>query len=198
MDARLPYPPGARLAARPTVAKPCATCGELVGRGYPSCSSCAESVDQLWRADWDALPAASADPETVVDAETGTYAWTCTDWALRQLRCAGCRDELGAGPPECVGCAAAESARWEWDGPMTANERQLRAAVVRLRAPHRTRAAVVSASRLVLPFVLVGEVIGARTLRLVRTAVLAGRYEELAAQDGLAELPVLPWRRILD
>jgi hypothetical protein len=168
----------------------------LVGRGYPSCSSCVESVDQLWRADWDALT--SADPETVVDAEVGTYAWTCTDWALRQLRCAGCRSELGAGPPECVGCAAAESARWEWDGPLTANERQLRAAVVRLRAPHRARAVVVSASRLVLPFVLVGEVIGTRTLRLVRTAVLAGRYEELAAQDSLAELPALPWRRILD
>lgn len=141
---------------------------------------------------------ADADAEQVADADAGTYAWTCTDWALRQLRCAGCRNELGAGPPECVGCAAAESARWEWDGPMTPNERQLRAAVVRLRAPHRAREAVVSTSRLVLPFLLVGDVIGARTLRLVRTTVLAGRYDELAAQDSLAELPAPPWRRILD
>jgi hypothetical protein len=196
VDVRLPYPPGARRADRPAVAKPCSTCGELVARGYPECSSCVDSVDQLWRADWDALP--DADAEQVADADVGTYAWTCTDWALRQLRCAGCRQELGAGPPECVGCAAADSARWEWDGPMTANERQLRAAVVRLRAPHRARAAVVSTSRLVLPYLLVGDVIGARTLRLVRTAVLAGRYDELAAQDSLAELPALPWRRILD
>lgn len=133
--------------------------------------------------------------ETVADAEVGTYAWTCTDWALRQLRCAGCRSELGAGPLDCVGCAAADSARWDW--PLTPNERQLRAAVVRLRAPHRARPSVVSTSRLILPFLLVGDVVGVRTLRLVRTAVLAGRYDELAAQDSLAELPALPWRRVL-
>lgn len=199
MDARLPYPAGARLVERPAAAKPCATCGELLGRGYPECTACATSLDRFWTADWAALP--TPDAERIVDAEVGEYAWTCVDWALRQLRCAGCRGELAAGAPDCVGCAAADSARWEWPREsLTSNEHTLRAAVVALRAPHRLRASVVSTWRLVVPFTVAGADVSATVLRQVRTHVLGGRYEELAAAESLvelAELPLLPWRRPL-
>lgn len=204
VDARLPYPPGARRVDRPAAAKPCATCGELLGRGYPDCSSCANSVDRLWLADWTELRGAADErelAERVLDAEVGEYPWTCADWALRLLRCAGCRAELGAGALECVGCAAADSARWEWDdAAMTPNERALRAAVASLRTPHRSRGVIVATWRLVVPFLLVGELVTVPELRRLRTQVLAGRHAELAALDSLAELteaPLLPWRRPL-
>jgi hypothetical protein len=174
------------------VAKPCATCGDLTGRGYPSCPGCAEVVDRPWRAGWAAL--ADPDPERVVDAPPGEHPWTCVDWALRLLRCAGCGGELAAGAPDCVGCAAADAARWEQRAP-TAHEHALRTAVAVLRAPGWWRAAVVSAWRLVLPFVVVGAVPAAAELRSVRTQVLAGRYEELAALEALPlAVPLLPWR----
>ena len=193
MDARLPYPPGARRVERPAAAKPCATCGDLAGRGYPTCVACATFVDRFWQADWAALE--DADPERVADAPVGEYAWTCVDLALRQLRCAGCRGELAAGAPDCVGCAAANSARWEW--PVTGNELALRTAVVVLRAPTWHRPAVVSTWRLLLPFVLTGAPV-ADLVPQVRTQVLAGRLADLTAAETLPDLafpPLLPWRR---
>lgn len=210
---RLPYPPGTRSGDRPAAAKPCSTCGELTGRGYPSCLGCAEVVDQLWLADWLALLAAervSAGTEAerslaaeVLLAADGTYAWTCTDWALRLLRCEECAGELGAGDPVCLSCAAADASRWSWSeaappGSLTPGERLLRLAVLALRAPQRRRASVVSAWRLAVPFLLVGEVVTAAHLRGIRSAVLAGRYADLALLDRvveLANLPLLPWRR---
>jgi hypothetical protein len=191
VDARLSYPPGARRVDRPAVAVPCATCGDLTGRGYPTCAACTTFVDRFWQADWAAL--ADADPEGVADAPVGEYAWTCVDWALRQLRCAGCRGELAAGAPDCVGCAAANSARWEWPGDDVA----LRTAVVVLRAPTWHRPAVVSTWRLLLPFVLTGASV-AGLVAPVRTQVLAGRLDELTSAESLTDLafpPLLPWRR---
>jgi hypothetical protein len=184
--------PGWRVD-RPETAKPCVACGDLLGRGYPSCTGCAEAVDGPLRADWADL--ADQDPEHVADAPAGEYRWTCVDWALRQLACQGCGGELAAGAPTCVGCAAADSARWEVPAP-TSNEHALRTASVTLRAPSWRRESVVSTWRLVLPFVLTGVVPPVESLREIRTSVIAGRYEELAALESLPlALPALPWRR---
>jgi hypothetical protein len=173
---------------RPETAKPCPTCGDLLGRGYPSCPGCAEVVDRPLRTD--------LDPEQVVDAPPGEYPWTCVDGALRQLTCEGCGGELAAGDPSCVGCAAADSARWETQA-LTSNEHAHRTAAVVLRTPSWRRESVVSTWRLVLPFVLAGAVVPADALRAVRTQVLAGRYEELAALEALPlSVPLLPWRRL--
>lgn len=213
MDERLPYPPGARSGDRPAAAKPCSTCGELTGRGYPACLGCAEVVDHLWLADWLDLLAAervSAGTEAertlaarVLEASVGTYAWTCTDWALRLMRCEECGGELGAGNPVCLVCAAADAARWEWDhtaGPsaMTPAEHALRLAVAALRAPQRRRESVVASWRLAVPFLLVGERVTGAQVREIRTGVLAGRYADLAGLDRLVELVnlrLMPWRR---
>jgi hypothetical protein len=178
---------------RPEAANPCATCDDLLGRGYPSCAGCAEIVDRPLRADWAGL--ADQDPERVADAPPGEYRWTCVDWALRQLRCEGCAGELAAGAPQCVGCAAADSARWEVPA-LTSNEHALRTASVVLRAPSWRRESVVSTWRLVLPFVLTGAVVPVAAMRGIRTQVLAGRYDELAALEALPlVVPALPWRR---
>lgn len=131
----------------------------------------------------------------MADAPPGEYRWTCVDWALRQLRCEGCGGELGAGSAHCVGCAAADSARWEVP-VLTSNEHALRTAIVMLRAPSWRREPVVSAWRLALPFVLTGKVVPPESLREIRTQVLAGRYDELAALEALPlTVPQLPWRR---
>ena len=130
----------------------------------------------------------------MADAPAGEYRWTCVDWALRQLTCQGCGGELAAGAPTCVGCAAADSAHWEVPAP-TPNEHALRTASVMLRAPSWRRESVVSTWRLVLPFVLTGEVPPVTSLREIRTSVIAGRYEELAALESLPlALPAPPWR----
>jgi hypothetical protein len=192
-------------AGLPVTAKPCPTCGELTGRGYPSCLGCAEEVEQRWLADWRELLAAeraSAGTESerslatrVLSASPDEFSWTCTDWALRLLRCAECGGELGAGDPVCLHCAAADAARWQ--SPAGA-EHRLRQAVLALRAPQRRRVAVVSTLRLVLPFLLAGEPVTAGDLRAIRAAVLAGRSAELARLESLVELvnfPLLPWRR---
>jgi hypothetical protein len=135
------------------------------------------------------------DPEQVADAPAGDYPWTCVDWALRQLRCQGCGGELAAGAPDCVGCAAASSARWEL-ATTSAHEHIWRAAVVALRAPRWHRDAVASTWRLLLPFVVAGSVPSVLEVREVRTQVLADRYDELAALEALPlEIPLLPWRR---
>ena len=174
-------------------AKPCATCGDLTGRGYPSCLGCAAAVDRPWQLAWAELP--DADPERVADAPAGDYPWTCVDWALRQLRCAGCGGELAAGAPDCVGCAAADAARWELVPP-TRHDVALRTAVVVLRAPTWRRRSVASTWRLLLPFVVAGAVPTGAEVREVRTLVVAGRYEELAVLEELPlEVPLLPWRR---
>ncbi|TDV40791.1 hypothetical protein [Actinophytocola oryzae] len=189
MDAR----EGSRRADRREAAAPCPACGELLGRGYPSCAACAEAVDRPLRADWDSL--SSRDPEVVADAAPGEHPWTCVDWALRQLRCEGCGGELAAGAAGCVGCAAADSARWETPAP-NPHEHALRTASAVLRAPTWRREAVVSTWRLVLPFVLTGAPVSPDDLRTVRTFVLAGRYDELAALETLPlVVPLLPWRR---
>ena len=141
---------------------------------------------------WAALP--TQDPAVVADAPVGAYPWRCVDWALRQLRCAGCRGELAAGAPDCVGCAAADSARWEIPG--LGSDRLLRTALVVLRAPTWHRSSVVSSWRLVLPFLMTGAVVSPAALAQVRTQVLAGRYDELAAIPELPlEIPLIPWRR---
>lgn len=150
-------------------------------------------VDRPWQSAWASLP--DPDPEQVADAPTGDYPWACVDWALRQLRCQGCGGELAAGAPDCVGCAAASSARWELATP-SAHEHRLRAAVVVLRAPAWHREAVASTWRLLLPFVVAGSVPTVDEVREVRTQVVAGRYDELAELETLPlEVPLLPWRR---
>lgn len=207
-----PYPPGARLLARPEVALPCAECGQLLGRGYSTCTACTDRVDAYWQADWEALlqrgGVAAGTPEerelagAVVGARPGAYAWTCTDWALRLIECPSCRAELGAGDPGCLSCAGADQGRWAWDHAgvpkaMTHNEHLLRLAVAELRAAERRRAGRVAFWRLTLPFLLVGDTFTAAQARRVRTLLLAGRTEELDEADGYAAmvaLPDLPWR----
>ena len=181
------------MHAHPVAAKPCTTCGDLTGRRYPSCHGCAIVVDRPWRSAWDEL--VDPDPEQVADAPLGDYPWACVDWALRQLRCAGCGGELAAGAADCVGCAAADAARWEL-APETPHARLLRTAVVVLRAPTWRRVAVTSTWRLLLPFVVAGAVPSVASRCAVRTQVVAGRYDELAALEALPlDVPLLPWRR---
>jgi hypothetical protein len=190
----------------PPTVEACASCGELTGRGYPSCLACAEVVDERWLADWRDLLAASrasagADSERevatqVLSAGADAYPWTCTDWALRLLRCEECGGELGAGDPVCLRCAAADASRWmSW----AAADHTLRLAALALRSPQRRRMSVVSSLRLVLPFVVAGIPVSRASLRSVRGAVLAGRYTDLAKLDSLVELanlPLVPWRRL--
>lgn len=190
----------------PPTVDACASCGELTGRGYPSCLACAEVVDERWLTDWRDLLAASrasagADSERevatqVLSAGPDAYPWTCTDWALRLLRCAECGGELGAGDPVCLRCAAADASRWmSW----AAADHTLRLAALALRSPQRRRMSMVSTLRLVLPFVVAGVPVSRASLRAVRGAVLAGRYTDLAKLDRmveLANLPLVPWRRL--
>ena len=48
-----------RSVDTPPVVAACEACGELTGRGYPSCLGCAEAVDERWLVDWRDLLAAS-------------------------------------------------------------------------------------------------------------------------------------------
>ncbi len=207
-----PYPPGARLLARPDAAKPCPACGDPVGRGYPTCVTCADRVDAYWRADWAALlesgGIAAGEPEErelaglVLADHPGAHPWTCVDWALRLVACPLCRAESGAGDPGCVHCATADQARWAWDhaaGPktMTRNEHALRLAVATLRAAAHRRPRAVAYWRLALPLLLVGEAPTTAQASRIRTHLLADRFDELAEADtfaAMAAVPDLPWR----
>lgn len=187
----------------------CAGCGELAGRGYPGCADCEERVERYWVADWLAvLDEESVLPDelvgTVLADETWRYPWTCVDWALRLSDCAACGAELATGVPGCVGCAVADDRRWarEHDissGPaarMSGNERALRTARVVLRAPTRYRPVVVQQYRLVLPFLLTGELAGGERNHWLRASLIAGRYDELAQYRRYADLvtaPRVPW-----
>ena len=133
--------------------------------------------------------------------QTLRYAWTCVDWALRLSDCAECGAELATGPRDCVSCAIADERRWALEDAapdrMTGNERALRQARSVLRAPARHRSTVVSYWRLVLPFLLTGEVVGIERAEWLRACVLAGRYRELATFGSYVELASnseLPWR----
>ncbi|HEU5471722.1 MAG TPA: hypothetical protein VFV67_13810 [Actinophytocola sp.] len=206
------YPPGGRRVVRPATVTFCPNCGELVGRGYPDCVICAERIDDLWWADWQVLlESEKIRPGTdeegglarkVLSDEVGRHPWTCTDWALWLLRCGRCGGQLGSGDSGCMACAAADQARWAWDyqalpDAMTPNEHALRVAVAGLRAPHRHRGSVVTGWRLALPFLFVGDLPTTAQTQRIRGHVLAGRYAELARQQGFAAmacLPDLPWR----
>lgn len=188
------------------------TCGELAGRGYPTCPDCAAALDGFWLADWYALLAEHDVPpggraergfaERVVASGVGDHSWTCVDWAMGVINCPSCRANLGSGPVGCVLCRIADETRWEWehlapDGSITPNEHALREARVVLLAPHRHRATVVLAWRLSLPFLLTGEVAGRLRTPWLSAYLRAGRYDELAAAGSYSQLagtPELPWR----
>lgn len=192
---------------------PCPSCGDLAGRGYPECRFCAELVDQFWLLDWQELLAAEQLgeggngerelAELVLSDEVGRYPWTCTDWAMTLVACSHCSAEPGTGLLDCVRCAVTDAARWSWDhagfpDAITAGEHALRVARVALRAPHRRRSTVVAAWRLLIPFLLVGELPTAGQVRRIRAHVLAGGYPDLAActsHPQLTGLPELFWRR---
>ncbi|MDQ2583452.1 hypothetical protein CKY47_05535 [Saccharothrix yanglingensis] len=208
-----PFPPGARRVARPAAVSPCPSCGDLAGRGYPTCRFCAELVDQYWLLDWQELLAAEQLAEggagerelaeLVLADQVGRHPWTCTDWAMTLVSCSQCGEELATGPVDCVRCAMADGLRWSWDHgghptSITAGEHALRVARAALRAPHRRRGPVVLGWRLLMPFLLVGELPTVGQVRRVRAAVLAGAYAELAACTSHGDLtgyPELPWRR---
>lgn len=199
--------------ARPAAVAACPSCGDLAGRGYPACRFCAELLEQHWLLDWQELLAAEKLTEggagerelaeLVLADEVGRHPWTCTDWAMTLVSCAHCGHELGCGPVDCVRCAVAEARRWSWDHTgyprsITAGEHALRVARAVLRAPHRRRPAVVRAWRLLLPFLLVGDLPTAGQVRRIRAHVIAGAYAELAGCTSHVELagfPELPWRR---
>ncbi|MGW5050434.1 hypothetical protein [Actinokineospora sp. NPDC004072] len=200
-----PYPPGARLLARPDAVRPCAGCGDPLGRGYPACPACADAVDAYWLADWTALRGDTPDRDLAAEVlaePAGVYPWTCTDWALRLIPCPACRAELGAGDPGCLTCARADQDRWAWDHAgmpvaMTPNEHTLRVAVAALRSAERRRPTVVAFWRLTLPFLLVGDTFTAAQARRIRVLLLAGRADELAeasSYGAMTTLPDLPWR----
>lgn len=207
-----PFPPGARGLPRPTHVVDCPGCGEPAARGYPDCPECVRAVDKHWAADWAALLGehkvalgGSAERELahrVLTAPVGRFPWTCVDWAMTRRTCTDCGAELGTGPLECVPCTVADGNRWAWDHQghpwaMTGNEHALREGRVVLRAPHRHRPTVVAGWRLILPFLLVGELPTNSQARRIRQFVLSGRYVELSACRSLAEmasLPALPWR----
>lgn len=206
------FPPGGRRVIRHAVAMPCTNCGDLIGRGYPDCVICAERADDIWWADWRALldherirPGSDGEKELafrLLAKEPSTLPWTCIDWALWLVNCDECGGQLGSGELGCGSCAAADAGRWAWDyqampDTMTANEHALRVAVAGLRAPHRHREVVRAVWRLALPFLLLGQTPTTYQVRRIRTLVLAGRYEELAAQDGYCAMvlvPDVPWR----
>jgi hypothetical protein len=191
---------------------PCAGCGELSGRSYPACTTCAESVDRFWLEDWRALlsiervsPGSETErelAELVLAEEIGRYPWTCTDWAMRVVECRSCGAERGAGDLGCVCCTVISQARWAWDfsampKAMSYNEHALRVAVAGLRAGHRHRESIVQGWRLLLPFLLAGDLPTNAQGQRLRAYVLAGRFTELAARTTLAEIagaPGLPWR----
>lgn len=192
---------------RPAAVGYCLECGELAGRGYPSCGDCAVVVDGFWLADWQELLAgtgvAEADlAERVLAADIGEHPWTCVDWAMTVIDCPACRSTLGVGPVGCVLCRIADETRWSWehlapDGSITPNEHALREARVVLRAPHRHRATVVLTWRLSLPFLLTGEEAGRFRAPWLSAYLRAGRYDELAAAGSYTQLtgtPELPWR----
>jgi hypothetical protein len=201
------FPPGGRRVRRPAAVQYCLDCGELAGRGYPSCPECATAVDGFWLADWAVLHADTdltepALAEHVLAAAVGTYPWTCVDWAMTLIDCPACRTPLGDGPVGCVLCRIADETRWEWEhtappDSITANEHSLREARVVLRAPHRHRATVVLTWRLSLPFLLTGEVTDRFRAPWLSAYLRAGRYDELAAAGSYTQLtgtPELPWR----
>ncbi|MBB5956588.1 hypothetical protein FHS29_003174 [Saccharothrix tamanrassetensis] len=208
-----PFPPGARRVARPAAVSPCPSCGDLAGRGYPECRYCAELVDQYWLLDWQELLAAEKLTEggagerelaeLVLADEVGRHPWTCTDWAMTLVSCSQCGVEPGTGPVDCVRCAMAEGLRWSWDhagfpDAITAGEHALRVARAVLRAPHRRRPTVVRAWRLLLPFLLVGELPTVGQVQRIRAHVIAGGYADLAGCTSHVELagfPEVPWRR---
>lgn len=187
----------------------CPGCGELSGRGYPECADCEERVERYWVADWLAvLEEESVSPEdlvgTVLADETWRYPWTCVDWALRLSECTDCGAELATGEPGCLGCAIADDKRWAREHAMpsdpvnrvSGNERALRTARVVLRAPARYRTTVVRQWRLVLPFLLTGELTGGERNHWLRAALISGHYDELAACRHYADLVTasrVPW-----
>ncbi|GAA2968910.1 hypothetical protein [Actinokineospora diospyrosa] len=200
-----PYPPGARLLARPEAVEPCPTCTDPLGRGYPTCLTCADRVDAHWKADWAVLADGAADERElaaeVLAAPPGTHPWTCVDWAMRLQSCPVCRAELGTGPA-CLHCAKADQVRWAWDhaapaGAITANEHALRLAVAALRGAGERRDTVLAFWRLSLPFLLVGAVATPVQVGRIRVHLIAGRVDELAEAPGfaaMAALADLPWR----
>lgn len=206
------FPVGGRRVRRPVAVQHCLRCGELAGRGYPTCEDCVGAVDGYWFADWLALLDESGVgegtegelemAERVVSAPVGRYAWTCVDWAMAAIDCPACTCELGDGPLDCVLCRIADETRWEWEhaapwATVSPNEHSLREARVVLRAPHRHRATVVLAWRLSLPFLLTGEVVGRLRTPWLSAYLKAGRYDELAAAGSYSQLsgtPELPWR----
>lgn len=171
-----------------------------------------ELVDQVWLPDWQALLAAEQLSEggagerelaeLVLEDEVGRYSWTCTDWAMTLVRCSACDAEPATGPVDCLRCSMAEAARWSWDhsssGRITPSEHALRVARAVLRAPHRSRDVVAATWRLLIPFLLVGELATAGQVQRLRAQVLAGQYEDLAAcatHERLVGLPEIYWRR---
>jgi hypothetical protein len=172
-----------------------------------------ELVDQFWLQDWQALLAAeqlSAGgsgerelAELVLDDEVGAYPWTCVDWAMTLVRCSQCSSEPSTGPLDCVRCTMAEETRWSWDHSgapdvITPEEHALRVARAVLRAPHRSRPIVAATWRLLIPFLLVGELPTVGQIQRIRAQVLAGHYSALAACATLVQLAGLPelfWRR---
>lgn len=212
MSDRPRFARGGQRVPRPATVRYCLACGELAGRGYPTCPDCVGAVDGFWLADWSALlterdiepggPAERSLVERVVAAEVGDYPWTCVDWAMAAIGCPSCDAPLGDGPIGCVLCRIADETRWAWEhlapaGSITPNEHALREARVVLRAPHRHRATVVLTWRLALPFLLTGEVTEPGRAPWLKAYLRAGRYDELAAAGSYTQLtgtPELPWR----
>ena len=184
----------------------CPACGDLRGRNFPGCEGCLERVEQVLLTDWrtllegEGVTAGSVEErnlaEKVVSEKPDKRPWRCVDQALTLLPCRDCRGTLGSGDLECARCGAADAHRWRWTTP---DDRQaaLRSGTLALRAPHRARPAVVKTWRLCLPFVLEGATLTPHQRRRVCVAVLAGREDELASLNSLAEVLAgtgLPWR----
>lgn len=185
-------PPAGRRAPRPTTIAPCPTCGSYLGRGYPTCPTCHNAVEAIWREDWLAfLTSEGFAPDTpdetllagIVVAEFLRHPWTIVDYALTLLRCDECGAELCGGPLACATCAHTFGNLWspELEAGANMNEHALRVARLVVRHPHRFSAAIVTGWRFALAQLLTGDLPdGGQARRLANWLKAGGDPADLA------------------
>ncbi len=189
-------PPALRMLPRPSQVLACAGCGEPQPTNYPTCRTCAETLDQYWRADWQALlereqiQTGTAHEQLlaqVVIDEVEDHPWSCVDWAMTLVICDECGQELGGGPLDCTACATAfGNALWAEmgagrRGEVTGNEHALHVGRFVLRHPHRYPPNSVLGWRLNIPRLLTGWLPSTAEAQAASKLLKTGRMDEVKA-----------------